>query len=426
MIGRTLLVLLVVLALSHVFAVSLDHETARGHRAHHKARLHAAKHHATVKNQLKQKAHTRMLSFLKHHSSVSSLTSSHIVAMDHAVSLIQKTFHQMKSAMKNLRHHIRAKAKHGEKQGYVYADVVDSLDGYAPVCASLPYYMVTCSNCMNYVHKCLNCVYDKPKEIPTEIPEYLSTTYLPEYPSFPAYPRHQQQQQQQQQQQEQEEEQEPQQQQEPEEEEEEEHEEHKKQQQQQQQEQQEEEEHKEGGKQQQQEQQEEEEEHKEGGKQQQQEQQEEEEEHEGKEGQQEEQQEEEEEHEEHGSLPTPSHIQTLLDSLKTGLPTLEQGLYTIQTDISKIQAHLPGGAGTQDSWPEGDTPLSDEGTLNNIADHTDVGANGPHLNHIMAIIKEIQSTLPAYQRDMKQLQRDLARCEPPLMSEPETSEPVSL
>jgi len=346
MIGRTLLVVLVVLALSHVLAVGMDQETARSRRAHHKARVHAAKHHATVKNQLKAKAHARMISFLKHHSSVSSLTSSHIVAMDHAVSLMQKTFRQMKSAMKNLRHHIRAKSKHGDKNGYVYADVVDSLDGYAPVCASLPYYMVTCSNCMNYVHKCLNCVYDKPKEVPTMIPEYLSTPYLPEFPSFPAYPDQQDQQEQQEQQ-----EQEPQEQQQ----------------------------------------------------------------HEG-----------EDEQQEHGVLPSASHVQTLLDSLKTGLPTLEQGLYTIQTDISKIQAHLPG-AGTEDNWPSStDSPMSDEGTLNNIAQHTDVGANGPHLNHIMTIIKSIQSTLPEYQRDMKQLQRDLARCEPPLMSEPETSEPVSL
>jgi len=261
--------------------------------------------------------------------------------------------------MKNLRHHIRAKAKHGEKNGYVYADVVDSLDNYSPVCASLPYYVVTCSNCMNYVHQCLNCVYDKPKEVPTVIPEYLSTPYLPEYPSFPAYPVQQDQQEQEDQQE------------------------------------------------QQQQQQEQQQQHGEG----------EQEEQEHGEGEQEEQ--------EHGELPTASHIQTLLDSLRTGLPTLEQGLYTIQTDISKIQAHLPGGAGTEDSWPSGYSTMSDEGTLNNIADHTDVGVNGPHLNHIMTIIKSIQSTLPDYQKDMKQLQRDLARCAPPLMSEPATSEPVS-
>jgi len=320
-------------------AVGMDQETARSRRSHHKARVHAAKHHATVANQLKAKAHARLLSYLKQHTSVSSLTSSHVVAMDHAVSLMQKTFRQMKSAIKNLRHHIKAKAKHGEKQGYVYADVVDSLDGYSPVCASLPYYMVTCSNCMNYVHTCLNCVYDKPKEVPTVIPEYLSTPYLPEYPSFPAYPDQQDQQEQQE--------------------------------------------------------------------------------------QQEQQPHGEDEQQEHGALPTANHIQTLLDSLKTGLPTLEQGLYTIQTDISKIQSHLPGG-GTQDSWPSSDTPMSDQGTLTNIALHTDVGVNGPHLNHIMTIIKSLQSSLPEYQRDMKQLQRDLARCEPPLMSEPATSEPVSL
>jgi len=113
--------------------------------------------------------------------------------------------------------------------------------------------------------------------------------------------------------------------------------------------------------------------------------------------------------------------------LKTGLPTLEQGLYSIQTDIHKIQTHLPGGATQDDSWPAGETPMTNEGTLNNIADHTDVGTNGPHLNHIMTIIKSIQSSLPEYQKDMQQLQADLARCaryEPQLMSEPTTTDPL--
>jgi len=119
-----------------------------------------------------------------------------------------------------------------------------------------------------------------------------------------------------------------------------------------------------------------------------------------------------------------------LDSLKTGLPTLEQGLYAIQTDIRKIQSHLPGGAGAEDNWPgPNDTPMTDSATLNNIAQHTDFGVNGPHLNHILSVIKTIQSSLPEYQKDMKQLQNDLSRCshgESSLMSEPATSEPISL
>jgi len=73
--------------------------------------------------------------------------------------------------------------------------------------------------------------------------------------------------------------------------------------------------------------------------------------------------------------------------------------------------------------------MTDQGTLNNIAQHTDFGANGPHLNHILTIIKSIQSSLPEYQKAMKQLQTDLGRCsryEPSLMSEPSTSDPISL
>jgi len=341
MIGRTLFVVLVILALGHVLAVGMDQETARARRAHHKTHaFKAAKHHATVRNQLKAKAHAKLLSYLKQHTSIKALTSSHVVAMDHAVSLMHKTFHQMKSALKNLRSHMSAKAKHGNKAGYVYADVVDSLDNYAPVCASLPYYMVTCSNCMDYVHHCLNCVYDKPSVVPTIVPEYLSNSYLPEYPSFPVYP--------------------------------------------------------------------------------------------VQEDQQEQQEQEplygESEQQEHGALPTAGHVRTLLDSLRSGLPTLEQGLYTIQTDIQKIQTHLPGGA-TEDNWPSpNDAPMTDPATLNNIAQHTDVGASGPHLNHILTIIKSIQSSLPEYQKDMQQLQADLSRCsryEPSLMSEPSTSDPIS-
>jgi len=337
MIARSLFVVLVLLALSHVLAVSMDTERTHARRAHHKTEMKVAKHRATVKNQLKQKVHHQLMSFLKDHTSVSSLSSSHIVAMDHAVSLMHKTFSRMKSAMKNLRSHISSRSKHGDKLGYVYADVVDSLDNAAPVCASLPYYVVTCSNCMNYVHHCLNCVYDKPKVVPTIIPEYLSSSYLPEYPSFPSYPGQQDQQEQQQQ---------------------------------------------------------------------------------WSYSDPSEQQE--------GATPTLDHVRALYDSLKTGLPTLEQGLYTIQTDIQKIQSRLPGGVSSQESWPgPNDTPMTDQGTLSNIAQHSDFGANGPHLNHILTVVKSIQSSLPEYQKDLKQLQADLSRCsryEPSLMSEPTTTD----
>jgi len=357
MISRTLFVVFVLLALTHVLAVSMDSETTQARRAHHKAhhrahlKVHAAKHRATVKNQLKTKTHEELALYLKHHTAVSSLSLNHLVAMDHAVSLMHRTFTQMKSAMKNLRSHINAKLKHGNKAGYVYADVVDSLDNYAPLTASLPYYLVTCSNCMQYVHQCLNCVYDKPQYVPTIVPEYLSTSYLPEYPVFPVEPVQQDQEiditQSLQPRQETEQEEE----------------------------------------------------------------------------------EDEEQERQHSVAPTGSHVNTLLNALNSGLPTLEQGLYTIQTDIQKIQSHLPGGIpSSSDSWPNpGDTPLSDQGTLNNIADHSDVGTNGPHLNHILTVVKSIQGSLPEYQKDLKQLQLDLSRCghhQPDLMSEPTTTDYV--
>jgi hypothetical protein len=236
----------------------------------------------------------------------------------------------MKSAMKNLRAHTIARSKHGEKSGFVYADVVDSLNDYVsqPTCAALPYYVSTCSNCLNYVHQCLNCVYDTPTFIPTVVPKYLlSTSYLPSLPLFPNYPDYVT-----------------------------------------------------------------------------------------------------PEYKDDApqvtyyyypydygqgttdsTMPHADRVNALLDSMKSGLPQLEQGLYTIQTDVQKIQAKLPGGV-TGGSWPgPNDETLSDKGTLDNIAQHTDVGDNGPHLNHILTVVNSIQHSIPEFQRDLAAMQSDMGR-----------------
>jgi hypothetical protein len=359
MIARTLFVVLFLLALSHILAVGMDAETTRTRRAHKVAahRVHrAAKHHATVQkghkvmSHLKSKTYLKVMSFLKHHTSVSALTSQHLLAMDHAMTLLHHTLKHMKSAMKNLRSHAIARSRNGDKDGYVYADVVDSLDNYVlqPSCAALPYYVSTCTNCVNYVHQCLNCVYDTPKVVPTIVPRYLlSTSYLPSLPSFPyyytdstSYPQISQTTSQQP----------------------------------------------------------------------------------DYTGQYDYNVDTTE-----SPLHSVNHVQTLLDNLKTGLPTLEQGLFTISTDIHKIQAHLPGGVTDSDAWPTtGDQVLSDVGTLNNIAQHTDVGGSGPHLNHILTVVNSIQHSIPDFQRDLQQMQSDMARIqryhETSLMSEPTTSD----
>jgi hypothetical protein len=177
----------------------MDAETTRTRRAHkltshkvahHRAAHHVAKHHQKSHNHLKSKTYLKIMSYLKQHTSASALTTQHLLAMDHAMTLLHHTLKHMKTAMKTLRAHAIARAKNGEKAGWVYADVVDSLDNYAaqPTCAALPYYLTTCSNCVHYVHQCLNCVYDKPKIIPTIVPKYLlSTSYLPVLPPFPSY-----------------------------------------------------------------------------------------------------------------------------------------------------------------------------------------------------------------------------------------------
>jgi len=278
------------------------------------------------------------MSFLKHHTSVSALTSQHLLAMDHAMTLLHHTLKHMRTAMKNLRSHAIARAKHGEKAGFVYADVVDSLDDFAsqPTCTALPYYLSTCTNCVNYVHQCLNCVYDTPTIVPTIVPRYLlSTSYLPVLPSFPSYsvsytdslqpkqysPDY-----------------------------------------------------------------------------------------------------------DYGVETTESplhngdHVQALMDNLQSGLPTLEQGLYTISTDIHKIQQHLPGGVTDPGFQPT----LSDPNTISNIDQHTDVGDNGPHLNHILTVVNSIQQSIPDFQKDLQQMKSDMARIRryqgTPLMSEPTTAE----
>jgi len=356
MIARTLFVVLALLAISHVLAVGMDAETTRARRAHklaaHKvSHHHAAQHHAHARKQadkshkvsshLKSKTYLKVMNFLKHHTSVSALTSQHLLAMDHAVALLHHTLKHMKSAMKILRSHAIARAKNGEKSGYVYADVVDSLDNYAaqPTCTALPYYLTTCTNCVNYVHQCLNCVYDTPKIVPTIVPRYLlSTSYLPYLPSFPASsisytdsyqpsgyayttPEY-----------------------------------------------------------------------------------------------------------DYGVDTTVSplhdggHVRTLMENLKNGLPALEQGLYTISTDVHKIQQHLPGGV-----TDSGFTPiLSDPATIANIDQHTDVGDNGPHLSHILTVVNSIQQSIPDFQRDLQQMQADMSRIQRyqdgGLMSEPVTSD----
>jgi len=353
MIARALFVVIFLLAMSHVLSVGMDAETTRTRRAHklashkashsqrahhgaahHRAAHHVAKHHS----QLKSKTYLKAMSFLKLHTSASALTSQHLLAMDHAMTLLHHTLKHMKSAMKNLRSHAIARAKHGEKAGYVYADVVDSLDNFAsqPTCTALPYYLDTCTNCVNYVHQCLNCVYDKPTIVPTIVPRYLlSTSYLPILPSFPSYsisytdsmqpkqyttPEY-----------------------------------------------------------------------------------------------------------DYGvdsteSLHNSGHVQALMDNLKSGLPTLEQGLYTISTDIHKIQQHLPGGVTDTGFQPT----LSDPATIANIDQHTDVGDNGPHLNHILTVVNSIQQSIPDFQKDLQQMQADMARIQryqgTPLMSEPTTSD----
>jgi hypothetical protein len=112
-----------------------------------------------------------------------------------------------------------------------------------------------------------------------------------------------------------------------------------------------------------------------------------------------------------------------MDNLRKGLPTLEQGLYTISTDVHKIQQHLPGGV-TDVGFVA--PTLSDSNTLSNIDQHTDVGDNGPHLNHILSVVNSIQSSIPDFQRDLQQMQADMARIQryqdTPLMSEPTTSD----
>jgi len=377
MMSRIFLVgVLLVLTLSTTFAVSMDAAVHR-HKLH---KDHKVTKHHTAKSTLKSKAHLRTMA----RTAVSALTSRHVLAMDHAVSMLSRTLSHMKSAMKTLRSHAIAKMSQKEKAGFVYADVVDSLNNVAmqPSCAALPYYINTCNQCVHYVHQCLNCVYDKPKVLPTIIPQFLlSNSDLPplpaNLPTFPDYtfspdqypiqqfPLEEQQQEIPLQQQEiplqQQQEIPLQQQQEVTEQHHHHHHHH-------------EHHHQHHHKQQQQAQQ--------------------------QQAQQQQPQQQE----------GVSHADALLNSLSEGLPALEQGLYSISTDVHKIQERMPNGVVDANPWPaEGDTKLSDEETLNNIAHHSDNGAHGPHLNHILDVVNSLQRSLPQLHQSVNQLKADMAR-----------------